>query len=470
MFYKRWAVLSLMLVFCLMSIVSARGLLFRKRDVTFSKDVAPIFYNNCVACHRPNNIAPMSLLTYQETRPWARSIREKILTKQMPPWHADPRYGEFANDVRLSQKEIDTIVAWVDQGSKEGNAKDLPSAPEFNDEWEIGKPDIIFPIPQEYTLSATGEIEDQYEYFTVATNFTEDKWVQAVELRPGNRKIVHHAHVDIEAPYKPAAAGDAEKKTTPTVDPWVKYFEKVAGLNRLRMDLPAIDDGCSVPNGGYFPEVDASSHGGPLGSYVPGKAPDVWAPGMAKKIPAGSKLRFQIHYARTTGQVEKDRTSVGLIFAKEPPKHVVKRVDVTNFFFKIPPGAPNHEVTACYTFKEDVLALSYLVHMHYRGKDMKFEAIYPNGKREVLLSVPNYNFNWQTVYRLKKPVSLPKGTKIVVTSHFDNSARNKYNPDPTQILRWGDSTDFEMCDGWIEYISANKSTGLVITKETSKKR
>jgi hypothetical protein len=425
-----------------------------KKEVTFSKDVAPIFYQNCVACHRPNNIAPMSLLTYKESRPWARSIRQKIVSGEMPPWHADPRYGTFINDVRLKKEEIDTIVAWVEQGAKEGNPKDLPKQPQFQDGWEMGKPDIEFPIPQEYTLSAAGEINDQYEYFTVETNFKEDRWVQAVELRPGNRKVVHHAHVYVEAPPEPKEANN--KSSEPFIDPWVKYFDKVHGLNRLKMNLPAEDNGCSTPHGGYFPEVDASSHGGPLGSYVPGKAPDQWPQGMAKRIPKGSKLNFQIHYART-GEVEKDRTSVGLIFAKEPPRHVVKRVDITNFFFKIPPQAPNHEVTACYTFKEDVLALSYLVHMHYRGKDMKFEAFYPDGRREILLNVPNYNFNWQTAYRLKNPVRIPKGTRVMVTSHFDNSAKNRYNPDPTQTLRWGDATEFEMCDGWIEYISDPKS-------------
>ena len=238
-----------------------------KKEVTFSKDVAPIFYKNCAACHREGNIAPMSLLTYKEARPWARSIRESVATGRMPPWHADPRYGEFANDARLSQKEIDTIIAWVNQGAKEGDPKDLPPAPTFSDEWSIGKPDVIIPIPQEFTLTAEGE--DHYEYFTVPTNFTEDRWVQAVELRPSNRKIVHHAHVYIQNPPNP--------KYKAADDPWQKYFDRHDKLGRIRADLPVINDGCKDgPNGGYFPGVEPGSGGGPLGSYVPGKEPEVW--------------------------------------------------------------------------------------------------------------------------------------------------------------------------------------------------
>jgi hypothetical protein len=225
------------------------------------------------------------------------------------------------------------------------------------------------------------------------------------------------------------------------------------------MDAPVIDDGADAPNGGSLfkqrsGEDGAAGYSLLLGSYAPGKGPDVYPAGTAKKIPAGSTVVLQIHYSSFHGGMEtaqKDRTSVGIIFAKDPPAKRVVTFTVPNHFFKIPPGAVNHKVTAAYTFDRDVQLIDYMPHMHLRGKDMRYEVIYPDGRRETLLWVPKFQFNWQTVYRLKNPLTIPRGTRMIVTAHFDNSAKNKYNPDPTRAVRWGDPTYDEMMIGWMDY-------------------
>ena len=414
--------------------------------VSFSKDVAPIFYKHCADCHRPNDMAPMSLLTYKDARAWARSIREKVVTRQMPPWHADPNHGKFANDRSLSQQEIDTIVAWVDQGSKQGNPKDLPAAPVFPQGWKIGKPDVVLSMPAEYTLEASGS--DEYINFTMPTSFKEDMWVQAAEIHPGNRKVVHHVIAFIQTPQMLA-----QWKRSGGRPSGQSIFYQDGTLVRTKLDAPAYDDGCSAPNGGLARGSGQEGLGFPLCFYTPGKDMDIFPSGIAKSIPAGSNIVLQVHYSKTTGRVEKDRTSVGLFFAKAPPEKVLTSFGVINHYFKIPPGADNHEVKACYTFSRDVEILTLLPHMHVRGKDMRYEAIYPDGRRETVLFVPNYNFNWQTLYKLEKPLTLPKGTKLLVTAHFDNSEKNKYNPDPTKTVRFGDPTYDEMLVGYFDYVS-----------------
>jgi hypothetical protein len=362
-----------------------------KKEVTFNKDIAPIIYKNCAECHRPNDIAPMALMTYKEARPWARSIKEKVLTRDMPPWSPDPKYGEFANDHRLAKNDIDTIVAWVDQGAKEGNIKDLPAAPEFLEGWNIGKPDVVFYLPQEYTVPASGVVE--YKYFKVPTNFKEDKWIQAAEIRPGVRGVVHHIIVF------------AQPKNEP---------------QRL------------------------------IAGYAPGEQPAVISKGLARRIPAGSDLIFQVHYT-PNGTETKDKSYVGFVFAKEPPKNEVVTRPVLNAKFVIPAGDPNYQVESTYTFTQDAHIYSLMPHMHLRGKDFIFKLTYPDGTSQVLLSVPKYDFAWQTYYTLKDPVAAPKGTRIDCLAHFDNSEKNKYNPDPKKEVRWGDQTWEEMMIGWTSF-------------------
>jgi Domain of unknown function (DUF3471)/Copper type II ascorbate-dependent monooxygenase, C-terminal domain len=405
-----------------------------EEQVTYSKDIAPIFNKNCVTCHRPGNIAPMSLLTYKDAQPWARWIREKVVAREMPPWHADSRYGEFANARLLSQQEIAKIVAWVNQGASEGDPKDLPPTPQFPAKWEIGQPDVVLTMPEDTSLGTEGV--DKYLYYRVPTNFKEDRWIQAVEFRPGNPKIVHHAVAFIEPP----------DKTMFHQGP--SSIELMDGtITRVKPDAPIINDGCRVENSGTGGNNDSEI----LSVYAPGREPDVWPAGTAKKIPAGSNIIFQMHYSKSPGQAEKDRTSIALTFAKAPVERMVGTRSISNSLFLIPPGADNHEVTACWTFQRDIQVLSFMPHMHIRGKDMKYEVIYPDGRRETLLSVPRYIFHWQTLYTLKKPLAIPGGAKFIVTAHFNNSSMNMHNPDATKAIRHGSSTYDEMMIGFVNY-------------------
>ena len=427
------------------------------KRITFNKDIAPIFYKNCAECHRPNDIAPMSLVTYKEARPWARSIKQKVLNREMPPWSPDAKPGHFSNDVRLSQDAIDTIVAWVDQGAREGDRKDLPPAPELvNGGWVLGKPDVVLEMAQDYVVEP--KAPDNYINFFIPTNFKEDKWIQAAEIQPGNRRVVHHVIAFIQSAQAAAArqGGGGRRQSNTLID--------VDGtLRRVKMSAPVHDDTCSnppVPQAGGRPRESAGdeNEGALLAGYAPGKRPDTWPNGVAKRVPAGSVVMFQMHYSAFRGDLakpEKDRTRIGLYFAKQPPEKMVITSAVANQLFKIPAGAENHEVVACQTVPRDLVLLNYMPHMHLRGKDMKYEIIYPDGKRETLLSVPKFSFNWQDTYYLTKPLNIPKGAKFIVTAHFDNSSKNKYNPDSKKDVRWGDPTYDEMMIGFMDIMIDN---------------
>jgi len=423
---------------------SGRG---NKEEITFSKNVAPIFYANCAVCHRPNELAPMSLITYKDARPWARSIKDKVATREMPPWGADPHYGQFGNDKRLSQKDVDTIVAWVDQGAKEGNPKDLPKMPDFNDEWRIGKPDVVLTMQQPYTIAAEGS--DEYLDFVIPTQFKEYKWVKAVEIHPGNKRVVHHVVAFVQTPQMRSQMKDASFDPTKVEG---SIFYKDHTLVRARVDAPVFNDGCNAPNGGFARGSGQETLGPVLGFYSPGKDVDAFPDGMAKVIPPGSNIVIQMHYSKTTGKSETDQTSVGLLFYKTVPDKIITSNGALNHYFMIPAGDENHEVTACYNFRQDTELVTLMPHMHKRGKDMRYEVVYPDGRRETLLYVPHYSFNWQSMYRFEKPLEIPKGSKLIVTAHYDNSAKNKFNPDPTKAVRWGDPTYDEMMIGYIDYV------------------
>lgn len=423
------------------------------KTITFAKDVAPIFFKNCAECHRPGEAAPFSTLSYKDVRPWAKSIREKVVGKQMPPWHADPHVGQFKNNRSLTQAEIETITAWVDGGAVEGNAKDLPPVPKFVDGWRIGKPDVVLQMQEDYILAASGP--DEYQYFAIATGFTEDKYVQMAEARPGNRKIVHHILAFAIPPGGPGSKdmsklSRAELRKMFDEDGPNSVFYSDGDLRRVKMDAKVNDDGCN----GKFGEDDA---GDVIAGYAPGMPPEIFAPGVAKKVPAGAVLILQIHYSKVAGTEQKDRSVVGLIFAKEPPQKLMVKRGIENIFFKIPAGAERHQATACWKPKEDINVYGLMPHMHYRGAAMEYKATYPDGKSEVLLNVPNYDFGWQTNYKLAEPKLIPKGTKIQVTAYYDNSAKNKFNPDPGKVVRWGDPTYDEMLIGYIDYIPERKA-------------
>jgi hypothetical protein len=374
--------------------------------VTFTKDVAPILYRRCVECHRPGEAAPMSLLNYEDARPWARSIKEKVAERSMPPWLAAAEVSHrFDNERRLRPEEIATLAAWADSGAAKGEERDLPPAPRFAEGWSIGQPDAVFALPEEFEVPAQGTVP--YKYFTVATNFTEDKWVQAAEVRPGNRSVVHHVIVSAR---DPGSAGVASPERG----------EGRIGSNKIV-------------------------------GFAPGEQPKVYPKGSAKLIKAGSSLVFQVHYT-TSGETARDRSYVGFVFAREPVKRAVLTATATQARLAIPPGDSNYEARSSWTAKEDVRVLDLMPHMHVRGKDFTYTAVYPDGRSEVVLSVPRYDFNWQLVYRLKEPLRLPQGARLDCVAHFDNSAGNKYNPDPTKEVRWGDQTWEEMMIGWFDYV------------------
>jgi hypothetical protein len=438
---------------------SAQILRNEKEIVTFTKDVAPIFFKNCVECHRPGEAAPMSLLTYQDARPWAKSIREKAISREMPPWHADPHQGEFKNERRLTQVEIATIVSWVESGAKEGEARYLPPTPKFIEGWGIGRPDLVLEMPEEFTLEANGP--DEYQYFTIPTDFNEDRYVQAIEARPGNRKIVHHILAFIQPPSKDEAPQitkeEADKLKALEEKESIYYTDGF--LQRVKADVPVHDNGCELPNGGGGRQRDGLKRHILLpvaAVYAPGRDVNIWEPGTVKLIPAGSKVILQVHYSKATGTVQKDRSSVGLIFAKTPPTKLLTTEMIYNSYFRIQPGAERHRVTACWTTPNDFYLTALMPHMHVRGAAIEVKAFYPDGRTTVLLNVPKYDFSWQTNFSLKQSLLVPKGTKFMVTGYFDNSTKNKYNPDPTKAVRWGEPTYDEMLACFIEYTQAMK--------------
>jgi len=395
-------------------------------QITFTKDVLPIMQKRCQNCHRPGEVAPMSFLTYNEVRPWAKAIREAVLTKKMPPWFADPHYGKFSNDRSLAKNEIDTLVSWVDGGVREGDPKDAPALVAWVDGWSIGKPDAVFEMPHDFDVPAAGTIE--YQYIVIPSGFTKDTWVQAAEARPGNRKLVHHIIAFVRPP---GSKWLSEAK--PGV-PFVPEAKKDDDKKKKKNDEEG-DDSAATP------EL--------LIGFAPGLVPMTLPSTQAKLVKAGSDFVFQMHYT-ATGKAGTDRSRIGVIFAKEIPKERVFTSNATNSKFVIPPGDPAFKVVSSITLQQSARLVDLMPHMHYRGKDFEYRAVYPTGETQTLLSVPKYDFNWQLFYYLSEPIVLPKGTRIDCTAHFDNSPNNKYNPDPKAEVRWGDQTWEEMMIGWFD--------------------
>jgi hypothetical protein len=394
----------------------------------------------------------MSFLTYEDTRPWAESIKENVATRTMPPWHADSHNGEFKNDRSLSQGEIETFIAWADSGAVRGKTSEAP-APAEPAGWAIGEPDLVLTMQEEYEIAAEGT--DEYIYFAIPTNLTEDRYVKAVEVRPGNRSVVHH----VLAYVQPGGTGVVSRSSeAANEDLEFPLFFNAGEALRVLPEAQVHDDGCTLPDGGSATPMDMTA--GPvklISTFAPGSRGDVYPDGLGKLVPKGSEILFQVHYNKT-GKVERDRTSIALVFTDEPPPKIVEAYWVSNYYFRIPPGMAAHEVKGCYAFDKDVEILSYFPHMHVRGKDMKIEAIYPGGGTEVLLNVPRWDFNWQTTYWLLAPKRVPAGTRIVVTAHYDNSRRNPFNPDPTATVRWGDPTSDEMMIGGLDFVAASGAT------------
>jgi hypothetical protein len=397
-------------------------------QITFAKDVLPILQKRCQECHRPGEVAPMSFLTYSDVRPWAKAIREAVVSRKMPPWFADPRYGHFANDRSLSKAEIQTLADWAAAGAPAGDLKAAPPLREWPNGWAIGTPDAVFEMPAKFPIPARGAIE--YQYLILPTHFASDKWVERVEVRPGSRATVHHAVVYMREP-----GSD-----------WLK--DEPRGT---MFGLPVTPDHRQNPESFTTSDI--------LMVYTPGNSYEMWRPGVAKKIKAGSDLVLQMHYT-ANGKPGADRTRIGLVFAKERPKQAVLTLQMGNDRFVIPPGDANYRVSVSGTLPNDALLISMFPHMHLRGKAFEYMIVGPNGAITTLLKVNNYDFNWQLNYRLAEPRLLPAGTRLLCAGNFDNSANNPRNPDPSAEVRFGEQSWEEMMIGFFD-VAVDAATNKV---------
>ncbi len=387
--------------------------------VTYSKDVAPLFQKHCQECHRPGEIGPFSLLNYKQAKAWSDAIKEAIADSRMPPWHADPAHGSFANERKLSDGEKKTIFTWIDQGCQKGDDKDLPPARTFTEGWVLGTPNEVLtmkeaiPIPAE---APPGGIA--YEYKLLGEPFKEDHWLRGTEVRPGDRGVVHHVLLFARPPH--AKPLNPKRPLETQLFDWVN------------------------PND---PDVIGN---GLIGAYVPGELPVLAPPGSAIKLPKGTQLILELHYT-PNGRKTQDRTSVGFFYAADKPTREVRSRSIVNFEFVIPPLEPKHPVKAVTQYDKPAVLLSLSPHMHLRGKDFEYAIVAPDGKREVILKVPRYDFNWQTKYVLSEPRKMPKGTRIECLAHFDNSRGNPNNPNPWKLVGWGNQTWEEMMIGFVDY-------------------
>jgi hypothetical protein len=408
---------------------------------TFSKDVAPILYENCVVCHREGEIAPMSLVNYQDARPWSRGIKAKVVAREMPPWYADRRFGAYSNERGLAQEDIDTIVSWVDGGAPRGLAADMPSVPDFPVGWAYGDPDIIIPLPVEVQLPAEGEI-DTYSLYS-PMKFEQEEFIDRVHFRPGNARAVHHSG---------------------------GFIVRVPDDATIVDGVP-MRDGSPVPSnqiqrlGANSQLTDGASK---IVSYVPGRGMEQYPEGIGKRIPEGWSIRFSLHY-QATGKPETDLSRLGLWNAKNPISHEIlnggsvggdrhyivegkelmvgigeEEEGYTAEIPVIPPHAENWAITSVMPLKQDVTLHGMSPHMHLRGKDITYLVTYPDGREEVMLNVPRYDFNWQLYYELAQPLKIPAGSKITALAHYDNSLKNRHNPAPDKEVYWAEQSWDEM--------------------------
>jgi len=399
--------------------------------VTFHKDVLPILQRNCQSCHRPGQIAPMSFLNYQGTRPWAKAMKTAVVTRKMPPWFADPKVGHFVNEKTLTQAEIDTISTWADSGALEGDVKDAPVAVKWPaDGWEI-QPDRIIEGPSfQVPGNPRGNVVE-WMYVTVPSGITQDTWITSMEIRPSQLDVTHHICVL----FRPHTAD--VKYNTPVWDDRPRDEQGVA---------PASAAGI---NGKGIPEEVTKGTNGIEGCYVPGQAvQDYRIHNAAKLLPANTDIVFQMHYT-PNGKDVTDHPRIGLTVAKDAPqqKYVSFGISSPNDAksFAIPPNNGNWESPpAIADFTADANLVYMFPHMHVRGKDMTYTLTYPDGRKETILNVPRYDFNWQLAYYPATPIHVTKGTRLTITAHFDNSANNKFNPDPNRTVYYGDMSWEEM--------------------------
>jgi mono/diheme cytochrome c family protein len=399
-------------------------------NVTFSKDVAPIFQQRCVVCHRPGEAAPMSLQTFQDVRPWARSIKQKVTTREMPPWFLDRSIGikEYADDPSLTDAEIATIVKWIDAGAPQGDPADMPAQRQFAsaEEWTLGKPDLVVTEEKEFVIPVAGA--DQFVTSEMPSGLTEDRWIKAIEAKPTvvGRRVVHHMIGSAIQPPIPGYNSQADSDTN------------------LRPGVPR------------DPKADNTMY---LVEYVPGTSPDVYPEGTGRLLKAGSKISFNTHY-HSIGEEIRDHVQIAMWFYPKgyTPKYQVQTMRVRplagddNNYLDIPPGASHERFDGYYRLEKPAEIVSFEAHMHYRGESMSLEAILPNGHTVQLTSVPHFDWSWQIAYTYKTPPVFPAGTMLHTISYYNNSVSNKRNPDPTAWVGFGQRTIDEMANGWTDFI------------------
>jgi mono/diheme cytochrome c family protein len=382
-------------------------------DVTYARQVARILQKNCQECHRPGEVGPFSLMTYQQAAAWAQEIKNYTGRRAMPPWKPEPNFGAFANERRLTDEEIATLARWADASAPEGDPKEMPPPRQFTTGWRLGEPDLVVAPSEAYHLEASGD--DVYRCFVLPTHFSEDRWVKAVDCRPGNGTVVHHVIAFLDT------TGQSEKLDA--ADPGPGYTSHGGGI-------------------GFPPS-------GMLGGWVPGNDPALLPPGIGTRLPAGARIVLQVHYHKS-GKPETDLTRMGIYFAREPIEKEIRAAVPLNFFLQIPAGAERHEVRANWTISEDAHAYAVTPHMHLLGREMKISATLPGGTVKPLVWIKDWDFNWQNSYSFKEPIALPKGTRIDLVAYYDNSVKNPRNPsNPPRLVRWGEQTTDEMCIAFV---------------------
>jgi hypothetical protein len=397
-------------------------------EVTFSEHVAPIFYEHCVSCHRPNDVAPMSLLDYEAARPWAKSIRKAVVEREMPPWDADRRYGDFSNDISLDEHEIAVIERWVESGAPAGDTSALPAVPELPvaGSWKMGRePDYVIDLAE---IEVPADGPDLFITQIFGTEIPAGKWVQALEILPGNTDVLHHVVTYLG----PFGIGDEEEQFSNAGITRTIFLNEAARRKIGMVEAPRIG-----------------------GVWVAGSPPSAFRTGHGQPIKANELFSFNMHY-HPSGSAGSDASKLGVFFGEGELQKEITTAFAADPGLYIPAGAADYREDALYLFGRDSFIVSLLPHMHNRGKSMKYTLERPDGSSEVLLDVPAYDYNWQNIYRFREPVPAPAGSIVAVEAHWDNSAANPANPDPSLDVPWGDGTNNEMLVAFIDYIDAEE--------------
>ncbi len=386
----------------------------KKVNVTFAKDVAPIIFNNCTTCHRPGEVAPFTLMNFAETKKRAKQIALVSESRFMPPWKADPKVGSYHDERVLTSEQIKTLKAWADNGAPEGNSAETPKLPKFTQGWTLGAPDLVLEPSEDYTLAAEGK--DTYRNFVIPSNVAEDKYVSAVEVRPGNRNVVHHVLIFLDN------SGQGRKLDAKDAEPGYETFGGV----------------------GFTPS-------GSLGGWAPGNLPHFLPDGIGQMLPKGSDVILQVHYHRS-GKAEKDRSKIGIYFSKKPIDKLMRVIPVVFLPLHIPANEANYTTQSAFPVLDNVTVYSVTPHMHLLGKEMTVTAEMKDGTKKPLVKIPDWDFNWQTTYALKEPLKVPEGSRIAMTARYDNSPSNPRNPSmPPKSVSWGEATTDEMCIAFVGY-------------------